>query len=446
MSETDDHRCWKIDALAAVCAAAWLGLTVGSWFQSQISIALPLVVLAIAWAATIVAFRISKGIPTRRALVRIWLWAIVFRGIGLFAVPVFEDDYFRYVWDGFVFSETGNPYNNAPADYFGDPRVPEAMVPVLDAVNHPDLPTIYGPVAQWGFRFSHWVAPGEVWPWKLLLISAEMAALFMLLKIASPAQALLFAWCPLLVYETAFNAHPEALGVVALVAALVCWKSNRYTGAAIALVVAAAVKPVGGLLIPLMLWRRGLKPWAAAAGAAAVLWGPFVLQGGAAEWAALVVFARHWEFNSSVFGLLTALTSRETSSLLCAIGLAASYMAIVWHSQRGREVPEPVPHGELAYGALFLFSPVVNPWYLAWLVPFVVCRPSGVALSALAASSLSYLYGMNLGDPSLNLYEHPLWLRPLEYGIVAAAAIVACKQWWIRLVGGRSPSAISFAR
>ena len=74
-------------------------------------------------------------------------------------------------------------------------------------------------------------------------------------------------------------------------------------------------------------------------------------------------------------------------------------------------------------GALFLLSPVVNPWYVLWLLPFVVLRPSCWGIVAPAAVSLSYIHGHNLGDEKLLGYAHPVWVRPLEYGMIALALI-----------------------
>jgi hypothetical protein len=71
-----------------------------------------------------------------------------------------------------------------------------------------------------------------------------------------------------------------------------------------------------------------------------------------------------------------------------------------------------------------LLSTTVNPWYLLWLLPFLALRPSLPGLVALAAVTLSYVTGLNLGDPALGNFEHPVWLRPLEYGLVAAALLL----------------------
>jgi len=77
-------------------------------------------------------------------------------------------------WDGRQFATTGNPYASAPATFFKDAEVPERFSSILDQINYPHVPTIYGPVCQVGFLVSYWIAPGRLWPWKLLLCAAAL--------------------------------------------------------------------------------------------------------------------------------------------------------------------------------------------------------------------------------------------------------------------------------
>ena len=79
------------------------------------------------------------------------------------------------------------------------------------------------------------------------------------------------------------------------------------------------------------------------------------------------------------------------------------------------------PPLDIVFGLFFLASPVINPWYLQWLLPFAAMRPRFWSVTALAVVSLSYVTGYNLGDPTLYAYAHPVWLRPLEFGLIGLA-------------------------
>ena len=135
-------------------------------------------------------------------------------------VPLFEDDYFRYLWDGYRFAETGTPYGWASADSFAYASVPAAFQRILDQVNYPDVPTIYGPTTEYIFLLAHFLGPGSLVTLQLILIGVDILLIRLLLGAAPPAFVLLYAWCPLVVKEIAFTAHPDGLGACLLVGAV----------------------------------------------------------------------------------------------------------------------------------------------------------------------------------------------------------------------------------
>lgn len=405
-------------AAGLISATAWATLAAVSTGRQPVPVLLLVAVLATAWIALAVAWNQARAMRETLLSRRMWTWAIVFRLAGLLAEPVLEDDHFRFLWDGYRFAQTGNPYGTAPAEFFGDESLPAEQQLVLDSVNHPNLATVYGPAAQWGFRLAHAISPASILPWKFLLLVADLATIALLARIAAPANVLLYAWCPLLIQEGAFNAHPEALGVLAMLAAA-RWSiagKGALSGAAIAL--AAGVKLTGGLLAPLLWWRSGWRAVLGSAAAALLLWGPFWIRGSLAELPALTAMSREWEFNSSVFGVLSWAAGREWAQWACLAGVAA----IVVHQTRTARHGVQLPRGDRVYGGFFLLAPVVNPWYLLWVLPFAAIRPRAWTLASLALVSVTYLHGLNLGGGALAPYEHPAWLRPLEYGGIAIAA------------------------
>ena len=66
-------------------------------------------------------------------------------------------------------------------------------------------------------------------------------------------------------------------------------------------------------------------------------------------------------------------------------------------------------------------SPVINPWYLLWLLPFAAIVPSAFAWTASVAVFLGYVTGLNLNDGDLHPYQQPAWVRPLEFGLILLA-------------------------
>ena len=139
---------------------------------------------------------------------RLLLWAVVFRACGLVGGPFFEDDFYRYLWDGYRFAQDGTPYGVAPEAFFADPAVPAAFQDVLDQVNYPELPTIYGPVTQLVFLAAYGLRPASVAALQGVLVVVDLLAIGLLLRMAPARGVLLYAWCPLVVKEIAFTAHP----------------------------------------------------------------------------------------------------------------------------------------------------------------------------------------------------------------------------------------------
>ena len=257
--------------------------------------------------------RVDEPFPIGRLI----FWAVAFRLCGLVGGPFFEDDFYRYLWDGYLFATAGTPYGAAPEDFFIDQTVPLALQAVLDEINHPELPTIYGPTTQFVFLLGYWLHPGGIATLQSLLIAVDLATLALLLRLAPARNVLLYAWCPLVIKEVAFTAHPDGLGVCLLLAAIVLGQRQHWRSAAMCLGLAVGAKVFALVLVPLVLVRAKLRHWVWFAGTLALLYAPFVVTG-ETELDSLLVFAREWEFNAAVFGLLTVAlpaTPRNSSSL-----------------------------------------------------------------------------------------------------------------------------------
>lgn len=383
--------------------------------------------LVVAWAMLFAAWRSARHLEARQLLPALWIVAITVRIVGCFAVPLFEDDWFRYLWDGRQLAVFGNPYGRPPSASFADQALPDDFQAILSNINYPEVPTIYGPVCQFAFGLSYWIAPAQLWPLKLILIGADLMALWLLLKFVSPRHALLYAWCPLVIQETAFTAHVEVLGVALMTGALWARLNLRWllTGALCGGAVAARLPAL--LLVPFLLWPLQPRTIAAFVATVALLYAPFWWQGGATDLAGFRAFLGQWEFNSSLFALMKGATDWASAKLFCNSVFVILAMAVFGcFVRRARAIvaaEQMAVHALAVLAAFFALSAVVNPWYLLWLAPFTAIRPSLTGAMAMFAVSLSYLQGGHLGWEGLDPFDHPKWLRPLEYGLILAAAL-----------------------
>ena len=358
-------------------------------------------------------------------VLRMVLWAVLFRICGLLGGPLFEDDFYRYLWDGYRFAVDGSPYGTAPEQFFGDPAVPESFRRVLDQINHPELPTIYGPLTQLFFLFGYAVRPASVLPLQAVLVAVDVTTIALLLRLAPARAVLLYAWCPLVVKEIAFTAHPDGLGACLLVAAVVLARQGRLHATAVLLGLAACTKVFALLLVPFILVAGRLPHWLSFAGVVALLRLPFVFWGGT-ETGTFTVFALEWKFNAALFDLFALAASDFQARVLAGATFLAFWcwcLARHWQNHKATgATTHPVPRGDWVIGVLLLLGPVINPWYLLWLLPFAVIHRSAWAWTASVAVLLSYITGLHLGDFDLAPYQQPAWVRPLEFGAILLAA------------------------
>ena len=400
---------------------AFAGLAALSWRREQVTVPAFFILMAVAWGAVLWAYAAGARADAKSIVQRIWFWGILLRVVGLVGQPVLEDDYFRYLWDGRQFALTGNPYTGRPSDHFGETDLPEPFRGILDGVNYPGVPTIYGPVCQLVFLVSYWIAPGQLWPLKMILVIADLVTLRLLLGLTTPRRALLYAWCPLLILETAFTAHMESLGVLLLVASVQAFQRAKPARVAVFCALAMGAKVFAVLLAPFLLSRVTKKYWLLCGATWAALYLPFWMQGSAADLAGLRAFAREWEFNSTIQAVLGLVAGNQMAKTVCAVFFGSLWLI---YFLRWRSLPAPgLPRGDWIYGVFFALAAVVNPWYLLWLLPFVALFPSATGLTALAVVSLSYAHGLNLGGNDLEAFQHPGWVRPVEAGAVLLAAL-----------------------
>lgn len=409
-AELAEARPW----LAGALALGWVGLALAAW----------------------------REVPGRAARWTVVGWAIGFRLVGLGTAPSWEDDYHRYLWDGYQTVTTGNPYAAVPADWFGREAttdLPPAVAAALDGVNHPEIPTIYGPAAQSVFAVAAWLAPGRLAVLKLLLVMVECLGCWSLRHVLSWRGWVLIWWCPLAVTEIAFAGHPEAIGVAALAVALAAWSRGQAGVSALAVAVATATKPLGAVLAPFGVRQFGRRT----AGIGLLGWVgcylPWWLQGSRAEWPALRAMAGNFEYNSTGYALLAALGGAEFARPAAAVATLAG-AAGLWMHWRRRAGARPdrggvvaqdhgltlmVPVAAAVLGWVLWWSPVVNPWYALWLLPLAAVAPRGWSIGVLLAVPLAYTHGWgDWGGAGVD-YTHPVWTRPLEVGVVVATAAIA---------------------
>jgi len=171
-------------AMTVLVMACWVAVCIMSQRPGIYALGFFLSAAAIMLFATIVVVRRYHLAGQRIPFLWIFLSAALLRLVSLIGVPLFEDDYFRYLWDGFQTVTTQDPYTLAPAVFF-DRDVPEIFEPILSLINYPEIATVYGPVTEWFFALGYLLSPGQVWPLQLFAGMADLAVLWLLYRLGA---------------------------------------------------------------------------------------------------------------------------------------------------------------------------------------------------------------------------------------------------------------------
>jgi hypothetical protein len=382
------------------------------------------IALSAAWVGYALFFLDRSSVTTSV----LWLGigaAIAARIAGLATPPIYEDDWARYLWDGYRFLQDGTPYAHAPALYVDDANVDPGWQSILQQVNNPDVPTIYAPALQYVFALASWFAPTSLAVLKVILIGFDLVLWVTVWRLAGTAAGLRYALCPLVIFEVSFNAHADIIGAALAVVCYALAHNGKKVAAGVAFGVALACKPFAVICAPALTTRHWPSIALGAAAALALLYVPFI-RDGATELAGVQIFSKWWEFNSLGFAGLKAAfgdSAARPLALVIGVGLCGALMM----SWRLRE-PNTVPPADKWLLALLALAPVINPWYLLWAAPWACLRPTALTWSVLPAVSVSYLTFGVLGHDQVHAFDHPAWVRPLEVALAAAIWVSLIKK------------------
>jgi hypothetical protein len=396
---------------------AVLAARLPSW-RSELGTFQALFVVAFAFYA--LAVKVAARLePTRVGILTVLLVAVATRVALLPVSPTLSDDLYRYVWEGRVVTHGGNPYRSGPLAPALERLRDRELFP---RVNHPELASVYPPLAMAGFALVARVSP-TVWAMKLWVILHDLALVACVLAWARPGRtslgaALAYAWNPLVLVEYAGTGHNDPTAMLWLVLALI-WAERSPIASAMALAVGVLVKLAPLAALPFLLRRW---PWRARLTSLLMLG---VGLGG--YWLAtrgpdsgLSAYWRTWLNNELAFHYLAAWTGRPDIARLLALGVATAVAVMAWTAAWDAT---RAARALLRTGVLV--SPVAHPWYFGWVL---VLEPltGGVRASfapwALLSATCILSYGLFAPPREGGAYHLPLAWRWLEYGAPLALA------------------------
>jgi glycosyl transferase family 87 len=379
------------------------------------SFLIPLAVAGIAYLLAIRELFSTATFPRHViviGLVLAALWHLAF----LRMPPGSDDDIHRYVWDGRMQRFGYNPYVVVPSD----PALAGIHTPETRTLNHPDLPSPYPPGAELFFRAIAAIHE-SVFALKVAFVLCDFAIVFVLLDILSRSGqgahwVLAYAWNPLLAVEVAGSGHIDIVGVLLLLVSFAALARRWRALAAVAFGLAVAVKLLPIILLPLY-WRRArLRDAALAVIVVGLLYIPF-LNHGRIPIGSLDIYVQSFRFNDPVFAILERV---ETPQVVAGLAVLVGFLTAIWMRRKA-----PVWSADAfawPMTASLLCAPVVYPWYLLWLLPFVRSA-STVPIIIWTVSIIPTYYVWHLRT-LVRPWIVPGWVMLLEYGSLAAACAV----------------------
>ncbi len=363
--------------------------------------------------------------------------AVACRLATLFADPYLSSDIYRYVWDGIVQHAGINPYRYLPLDAHLEFLRGASDGDIYPLINRKEYArTIYPPFAQIIFWITTFISP-TITCMKTVMILFEGLTLWTIVKLLHylgrpREQAILYAWCPLLIWEIAGAGHLDAAAMAFIGLALVFRYRQRpvLTGVFLALAVLTKLYPLA--LFPALYMRRPAVDPATGARRTFLQTLDWTMPGVMLA-LAVPAYALYSSVGKLVFGFLGGYVQEEgmatgtryflleqaqhlpglhNLSPTVYVVFAAAVLALIalWAFRTASPVlvpPEPAasrsglgtereplrdqlkPHHRAAFlpavfalaaALMLLFSPHY-PWYVAWLIPFLALLPNIPALA-----------------------------------------------------------------
>ena len=328
-----------------------------------------------------------------------------------------DDDIHRYVWDGRLQRLDYNPYIVVPAD----PALKGLHTPETRSLNNPNLPSPYPAGAQLFFRAVTAIHE-STFALKVAFIVCDFAIVLVLLDVLRCSRqgahlVLAYAWNPLLAIEVAGSGHIDIVGALLLVISVAALARTWRAIAALTFGLAVAVKLLPVVLLPLYWKRVRIRDAALAAGVIGLLYVPF-LNHGRVPIGSLGAYVQGFRFNGPVFAALDQLAPPQ---LLAGLAVLVGLATATWLRSAAPEWSLDVFAWPMA--ASLLCAPVVFPWYLLSLLPFLMLSSTLLIIIWTVSIIPTYVqwHLRTLGRPWGSL---PIWVMLLEYGCVAAAAAI----------------------
>ncbi len=369
------------------------------------------------------------------------LFSFIFRIILINQAPWFSNDVYRYLWDGRVSDAGLNPYRYPPEH--------EQLIELRDGmiypqINYPEIATVYPPVAQFFFWINFQFGNSLV-SWKIVLLIMEIFLTLVLFKLIAlfkfdSMRIAIYTANPLVITETYLNGHLEILALLFLWLAIYLFHIRREWLSILALIPAFLGKFLPVLIfLPFLRPKTGKKFLIFGAICAAIVL-PFAFSG-VIPMSGFFSYVNRWSFNGAVFKVITSLLymfplkvinlgiynlndhlesvyiNQEFYYKIIVVIILLIVIIDQLRKSRFSFYPagiRPLHAAMIITGTFLLLTPTLHPWYILWIIPFLVFTPKWSWLVFTFLIQLSYQV---LPNYLLHgIWQEQAWILFLEYG------------------------------
>ncbi len=321
---------------------------------------------------------------------------VLFRLVFLMAEPNLSQDYFRFLWDGHLILEGGNPYLQTPDVLIesGTSQIPNAAalhegMGGLSSRNYSNYP----PLNQFFFALAALIGGksilGTVIAIRLMLISADIGIYFFGKKLLlhlnrSPHLIFWYFLNPLVIIELTGNLHFEGLMLFFFAFALYLFAVNKWVLAALLLGGSISLKLIPLLFLPLFLknlgWVRSLVFYLIVILVLILSLAPFYTPEFFSNYTAtLKLWFSNFEFNAGIYNLVKSVGRQldiKPWELIKVYGKIAPLITVgllLWLAffRKRKSLNSLLLSMLIVFSAYLFLATTIHPWYL--IFPIFLC-------------------------------------------------------------------------
>lgn len=361
------------------------------------------------------------------------LWmAIAFRLIFIFSVPELSDDYYRFIWDGWLSVKGINPYLYTPSEVvnISDNIAKGFTYDWFTKLNSPLYYSVYPSFAQYIYGLAAYIGNGNMFisvlSLRMIVFLAEVGVIVLLprllysLNITRKA-SFIYAFNPLVIIELTGNLHLEGVMLFFVLLAIYLLQKGRWAYSALAISLAISTKLIPLIflpaLIPLLGIKRAVKYFLVTGLSCLILFFPFYTTTLIPHFfSSIELYFQRFEFNASVYYVIREvgylLTGYNQIEVIAPVLSIIAFGTIMYLSLKGKVIrmKHYLLRLLLTITVYFLLATVVHPWYLSTVILFAVFFNGNRYV--IIWSALVYVSYITYRDTT---YSELRWLTLLTY-------------------------------